>query len=58
MIVRFVAGEEIEEFEYPNDTPDEDIDYDYQRWNANLGNGWSKEEQKIEQEQTGQLRFA
>ena len=58
MIVRFVAGEETEEFEYPNDTPDEDIDYDYQRWNANLGNGWSKEEQKIEQEQTGQLRFA
>ena len=44
MIVRFVAGEEIEEFEYPNDTPDEDIDYDYQQWNANLGNGWSKEE--------------
>lgn len=58
MIVTFVAGEETEEFEYPNDTPDEDIDYDYQRWNANLGNGWSKEEQRIEQEQTGQLRFA
>ena len=44
MIVTFVAGEEIEEFEYPNDIPDEDIDYDYQQWNANLGNGWSKEE--------------
>lgn len=28
------------------DIPDEDIDYDYdyQQWNANLGNGWSKEE--------------
>ena len=57
-IVKFVSGEEMEEFEYPDDTPDEDIDYDYQQWNANLGNGWSKEEQKIEQEQTGQLRFA
>ena len=44
MIVTFVAGEETEEFEYTNDTPDEDIDYDYQRWHANLGNGWSKEE--------------
>lgn len=44
MIVRFVAGEKTEEFEYPNDTPDEDIDYDYQQWTANLGNGWSKEE--------------
>lgn len=33
MIVRFVAGEETEEFEYQNDTPDEDIDYDYQ-WNT------------------------
>ena len=39
MIVTFVAGEETEEFEYPNDVSDEDIDYDYQQWNANLGNG-------------------
>ena len=44
MIVTFVAGEETGEFEYPNDTPDEDIDYDYQQLTANLGNGWSKEE--------------
>lgn len=42
-IVKFVSGEEMEEFEYPDDTPDEDIDYDYQNWNANLGNGWSKD---------------
>lgn len=44
MIVRFVAGEETEEVEYPNDTPDEDIDYDYQQWNANLGNRGRKRE--------------
>ena len=44
MIVKFVSGEEIEEFEYPNDTSDEEIDYDYQQWNVNLGNGWSKNE--------------
>ena len=43
MLVTFVAGEETEKFEYPDDTPEEDIDYDYQQWNANLGNGWSKE---------------
>lgn len=43
MLVTFIAGEETEKFEYPDDTPEEDIDYDYQQWNANWGNGWSKE---------------
>mgnify|MGYP003256352214 FL=1 len=44
MIVTFVSGNETEEFEYPDNTSEEDIDYDYQQWNANLGNGWSKED--------------
>lgn len=43
MLVKFVSGDESEEFEYSDDTSDEDIDYEYQLWNANLGNGWSKE---------------
>ncbi len=38
MIVIFVSGDAKEEFEYP----DEDIDYDYQCWNVNQGNGWNK----------------
>ena len=41
MLVTFVSGNETEEFEYPDGTPTEEIDYDYQEWNANLGNGWS-----------------
>ena len=44
MLVKFVSGDESEEFEFPADTSNEDIDYEYQVWNANLGNGWSKEE--------------
>ena len=31
MLVTFVSGNETEEFEYPDDTPNEDIDYDYQQ---------------------------
>ena len=42
MIVIFVSGDAKEEFEYPDDTPDEDIDYDYQCWNVNQGKGWKK----------------
>lgn len=43
MTVKFISGEETEDFYYPDNTSDEDIDYDYQQWNANLGNGWYKE---------------
>ena len=41
MRVKFVSGDETEEFEYEDGTPPEEIDYDYQEWNVNLGNGWS-----------------
>lgn len=36
--LEFSGGTKTEEFEYPDDTPEEDINYDYQLWN-----GWSKE---------------